>query len=155
MKSVIMTMTFAKILVPYDGSIYSDKAFNKALEIASKFSSEITALSVLEAESIDGHMGASIDKLEDEQDQRVSEAKSTLELLKTEAQEKNVPIVLKTIHDPSPSEGILSYAKNSDIELIVMGSHGRTGLKKLVLGSIANDVVIHAECPVLIIKESE
>ena len=78
-----------------------------------------------------------------------------LEVLKEEAQKKNVPIVLKTIHNPSPSEGILSYAKNSAIELIVMGSHGRTGLKKLVLGSIANDVVIHAECPVLIIKESE
>ena len=67
MKSVIMTMAFAKILVPYDGSIYSDKASDKALEIASKFSSEITALSVLEAEPIEGHMGASIDKLENKQ----------------------------------------------------------------------------------------
>ncbi|WP_420545762.1 universal stress protein [Nitrosopumilus sp.] len=148
-------MTFSKILVPYDGSTYSDKAFDKALEIASKFSSEITALSILEAETEDGHIGKSLDKLEEKQDQRVSEAKSMLENLQEEAQAKNVPIVLKTIHDPSPSEGILTFAQSNEVGLIVMGSHGRTGLKKLVLGSIANDVVVKAKCPVLIIKQSE
>ena len=148
-------MTFSKILVPFDGSKYSEKAFEKALEIASKFSSGITVLSILEAEQVDGHMGVSLDSLEDVQDRQVNIAKSMLENLKEDAKARKVPLEIKVMYDPSTSKGIVSYAQSNGVDVIVMGSHGRTGLKKLVLGSVANSVTGHAKCHVIIIKETE
>ena len=148
-------MTFSRILVPYDQSKYSDLAFNKALEIATKFSSTITVLNILEVEPVEGHFKPSMENLETEQDNRIKEAKSMLENLQSKAKEKNVPMESKVLHNPSPSDGILAYVESEKINLIVMGSHGRTGFKKIVLGSVANDVLSKSKCPVLIIKNEE
>ena len=52
----------------------------------------------------------------------------------------------------SPATGILEMAKRENAELIVMGSHGRTGITRLLMGSIAEEVVRKAECPVLVVK---
>lgn len=147
-------MTFSKILVPYDDSKYSTKAFEKAIELASKFSSEIILLNVIEAKQSGEHTVTSLDKLEDIQDKQVLEATSILEDLKKDVKE-NISITIKVLHNPSISDGIVSFVKSNNVDLIVMGSHGRTGLKKLVLGSVANNVVANAKCHVLIIKGIE
>ena len=52
----------------------------------------------------------------------------------------------------SPSDQIVIYAKENDIDMIVLGTHGRTGLLRVLMGSVAESVVRHAECPVLAIK---
>ena len=49
-------------------------------------------------------------------------------------------------------ESIIDYASNNDVDLIVIGTRGRTGLKRLVMGSVANGVVQHAHCPVLVVR---
>lgn len=72
--------------------------------------------------------------------------------LETKAKAKNVSFSIKIIHNPSSSDGIVTFANNNNVDLIVMGSHGRTGLRKIVLGSVANGVIGHAKCPVLITK---
>ena len=145
-------MSFSKILVPYDDSKYSKKAFEKAIEIATKFSSEIILLNVIEAQQTGEHTVTSLNELEDTQDAQVLTAKSMLEDLKHDV-DKNIQISIKVMHNPSTSDGIVSFVEANHADLIVMGSHGRTGLKKLVLGSVANSVVANAKCHVLIIKD--
>ena len=140
-----------KILVPFDGSGYSEKAFDKALEIAEKFESDLVALTVLQSEISDS-AGVSIARLQEIQDEQEEKATIMLKELESKAKDKNIPFSMKIIHNPSSSDGIVSFAENSNIDLIVMGSHGRTGLRKIVLGSVANGVLGHTKCPVLITK---
>jgi nucleotide-binding universal stress UspA family protein len=54
-----------------------------------------------------------------------------------------------------PRSGIVAAAARQDIDLIIMGSHGRTGLRKLLLGSVSSYVVAHAPCSVLLVKLPE
>ena len=142
-----------KILVPFDGSGYSEKAYEKALEIAEKFESDLIVMTVLQSKIPDS-AGVSIQRLQELQDEQESEATSMLRKLETEAKNKKISFSIKVVHNPSSSDGIATFAENNNIDLIVMGSHGRTGLRKIVLGSVANGVIGHTKCPVLITKES-
>ena len=143
-----------KILVPFDGSGYSEKAFEKAVEIAEKFESELIVMTVLQSKIPDS-AGVSIERLQELQDEQEDQATTMLRKLETDAKDKNIPFSIKIIHNPSSSDGIVTFAENSNVDLIVMGSHGRTGFRKIVLGSVANGVVGHAKCPVLITKGSK
>ena len=140
-----------KILVPFDGSEYSEKAFEKALEIALKFDSKLIVLTVLHAKLGDAS-GISLERLTEIQDEQTDEATAMLKTLEEKAKTKNIQLSIKIIHNPSSVEGIASFADNNDIDLIVMGSHGRTGFRKIVLGSVANGVIGQAKCSVLITK---
>jgi len=140
-----------KILVPFDGSMYSEKAFEKALEIAEKFESEIIGMTVIQSKISDS-AGMSITRMQEIQDEEEDIATAKLKKLEDKAMSKNIPFSIKIIHNPSSSEAIVSYANSHDVDLVVMGSHGRTGFKKIVLGSVANGVVGHAKCSVLITK---
>lgn len=140
-----------KILVPFDGSEYSEKAFEKALEIAAKFESKLTVMTVIQSKVSDS-AGISLARLEEIQDEEEDIATTMLKKLEEQAKAKNVSFSIKIIHNPSSSDGIVSFAEANNIDLIVMGSHGRTGFRKIVLGSVANGVLGHAKCPVLITK---
>ena len=144
-------MTFSKILVPFDGSGYSEKAFEKALEIATKFESRLIVMTVLQSKVSDSS-GISITRMQEIQDEEEDIATTMLKKLEDKAKAKNVPFTIKVVHNPSSSDGIISFAEANKIDLIVMGSHGRTGFRKIVLGSVASGVVGHAKCPVLITK---
>ncbi|WP_316505334.1 universal stress protein [Nitrosopumilus sp.] len=139
------------ILVPFDGSGYSEKAFEKALEIAEKFESDLIVMTVVQSKISDS-TGMSLERLQEIQDDEEGLATTMLKKLEVKAKEKNVPFSIKIIHNPSSSEGIVNYADSNNIDLVVMGSHGRTGFRKIVLGSVANGVVGHSKCPVLITK---
>ena len=142
-----------KILVPFDGSGYSEKAYEKALEIAEKFESDLIVMTVLQSKIPDS-AGVSIQRLQELQDEQENEATNMLRKLETEAKNKKISFSIKVVHNPSSSDGIATFAENNNIDLIVMGSHGRTGLRKIVLGSVANGVIGHTKCPVLITKGS-
>jgi len=140
-----------KILVPFDGSEYSEKAFEKALEIAEKFESELIAMTVIQSELPDS-AGMSLQRLEEIQDEQEDKANDMLKKLETRTKAENVSFSIKIIHNPSSSDAVVTFADNNNIDLIVMGSHGRTGIRKIVLGSVANGVLGSANCPVLITK---
>ena len=140
-----------KILVPFDGSGYSEKAFEKGLEIAEKFGSELIVMTVVQSKISDS-AGMSLERMQEIQDEKEDMATTMLKKLEGKANAKNVSFSIKIIHNPSSSEGIVNYADSNNIDLVVMGSHGRTGFRKIVLGSVASGVVGHSKCPVLITK---
>ena len=137
--------------MPFDGSEYSKKAFEKALEIAAKFESNLIVMTVIQSKVSDA-AGMSLERLEEIHDEEENIAMDMLKKLEDQANAKNVPFSIKIIHNPSSSDGIVSFADSNNIDLIVMGSHGRTGFRKIVLGSVANGVLAHSKCPVLITK---
>jgi len=138
------------IVVPYDFTNFGDLAFEKAMEIAKKFDSKITLISVIGSD-IDTS-GMSLSRAEEAHDESENNAKEELNKIKNSNVVENVPISVEIVHNPSSSDGILSFAESSKADLIVMGSHGRSGFKKVVLGSVASNVVTKAQCPVMIVK---
>ena len=96
--------------------------------------------------------GISLERMQEIQDEEKDTATLMLKKLEEQANTKNIPFLMEVIHNPSPSDGIITLAENNNVDLIVIGSHGRTGFRKIVLGSVANGVLEHAKCPVLITK---
>ncbi len=145
-------MSFEQILVPYDASSYANHAFDDALKIAEKFGSKLTVLTVLGTKA-EQSTGISLERAIDIQDEHEDAATKILKDLESFAKEKGVEFSFKVIYEPSPYKGIINFSNSNSIDLIVMGSHGRSGIKKALLGSVASGVVEHANCPVLIIKK--
>ena len=146
-------MSFEQILVPYDASSYANHAFDDALKIAEKFGSKITVLTVL-GTKVEQSSGISLERAIEIQDEHEDVATKILKDLEILAKEKGVGFSFKVIYEPSPYKGIVNFSNSNSIDLIVMGSHGRSGIKKALLGSVASAVVEHANCPVLIIKKT-
>ncbi len=146
-------MSFKQILVPYDASSYANHAFDDALKIAEKFGSKITVLTVL-GTKVEQSAGISLESAIEIQDEHEDAATKILKDLEMLSKEKGVDFSFKVIFEQSPYKGIVNFSDSNSMDLIVMGSHGRSGIKKTLLGSVASGVVEHANCPVLIIKKT-
>ncbi|MDH3386048.1 MAG: universal stress protein, partial [Nitrosopumilus sp.] len=97
--------------------------------------------------------GMNLTRAQEAHDEEENKAKDFLNKIKDSNQMENVNIAVNIIHNSSVIDGILSFADKNNIDLIVIGSHGRSGFKKLVLGSVASGVITKARCPVLVTKE--
>jgi len=144
-------MIFKNILVPYDLSKQSNHAFKIALDMAKKYESKITVLTSIEGDSWHHKYYDSRADNELLRNQKKAATKY-IERLEKEAKKGNVPFKFDIIKSTSTVKTIVDFAKSRKHDLIVMGSHGRTGLDKLILGSVANGVVQKSSCPVLIVK---
>jgi len=81
-----------------------------------------------------------------------TEGEKYLNKVRLKANEKNIQIKTEIISSTNIAGGIVDYAEENKIDLIVIGTRGRTGFKKLLLGSVASHVVTYAHCPVLVVK---
>ncbi len=145
-------MTFKNILVPYDGSKCSDHAFNVAIDIAKKYNSKITIVTCLEKDFRTPWYGPDSrvnDALLKKEKKAVDKNFSNLEKV---AKKSKVSISSKIIVVQSIVKSLLSFTTSNRVDLIVIGSHGRTGFDRLLLGSVANGISQKARCPVLIVK---
>lgn len=137
-----------KILVAHDGSKLSDKALKKALEIALRFGANLTVLTVIPE--------LYLTELSDMDRQRIMEAlteETTVAMEKIRSTLASKSVEAKTItRQGMPAEKILETAKKMKVDLLVVGSHGRHGAKKFLLGSVSTKVVEYSTCPVLVIK---
>lgn len=147
-------MSYENILVPYDASDFANHAFDEALKIAEKFGSKITVLTILGTKS-ELSAGISLERAIEIQDEHENAATKILRDLEIFAKEKGVDFSFKVVYDPSPYKGIVNFSNSNSTDLIVIGSHGRSGIKKALLGSVASGVVEHAKCQVLIIKKTK
>lgn len=144
-------MFFKNILVPFDGSNISKKAFEKALAIASQFETKLSVITIISSPFV-VLSGISLYRAKEIQNKEEREIIQTLNVLYNRAKNKEVKFSYKVVHDSSTTSGIMTFVKANNIDLIVIGSHGRTGINKIILGSVAYSVVQHAKCTVMIVK---
>lgn len=142
---------FKNILVPFDLSTQSTRAFKVALDIAKCRDSKITLLTCLEGDAwhhkyYDSRADSELIKKQ----KKVSE--KHLEKLESLAEKNKVTVKSQIISSKSVVNDIVNYAKSRKYDLVVIGSHGRAGFDKLLLGSVANGVSQKTRCPVLIVK---
>lgn len=149
---------FKRILVPLDGSPMSERALPAALALAQKFNGQIILLEVLDIpdptppssypEALTGWIGW----VREARQQAHQEAQNYLETLQDELDRKGVETRI-LLRDTAPAEDILDVASAEAIDLVVMSSHGRGGLARWTFGSVADKVVRHSPCPVLMIRQ--
>ncbi|MFB5608187.1 MAG: universal stress protein [Candidatus Nitrosomaritimum yanchengensis] len=144
-------MEFRNILVVFVSSSLASRALKNALEIADPNSSKITIATVVTGiyqPSIGFSMKYSKELLE----KHSKILKKIFSGLQAQAQKKGLSLTLKILYDPSVSKAILNYVNSQKFDLVVIGSHGRTGINKVILGSVANEVTQKAKCPVMVVK---
>jgi nucleotide-binding universal stress UspA family protein len=150
---------FSKILVPVDGSINSMKAIDYAVNVAEKYKSEIIALHVLYSqtgfafhkETVAGTITSS--SLNDLNLEAKQEAEKWFKEINKRAEKMNVQIKTEVVFTViSIVEGILTHAEKENIDLIIIGSKGKSGWKKLIVGSVASGISTYAHCPILIVR---
>jgi nucleotide-binding universal stress UspA family protein len=159
---------FSKILVAIDGSEMSMKAAVYAIDIANRKGKEaenvqLIGLTVIDLIKLSNSFFATAsgyyeaDKLEEKR----KEAQQSLDKVEKLAVKENntnndnkIQFKSEIIEDPTSRVGsaIVDYAERENVDLIVVGTRGRTGFKKMLLGSVASDVVTYAHCLVLVVK---
>src|SRR6476620_12031297 len=151
-------LKYSKILVGVDGSDQSLKAANQAMDIAKNFNSQIIALYVLDI-SRPKHLSASFFTAHTyglrELEQEKKEAQESLDKLSERVEQNYSNITFRSeIIESSMSLGatIVNFAESQNIDLIVIGTRGRSGFTKMLLGSVASKVVTYATCSVLVVK---
>lgn len=145
-------MAFRKILVPIDGSTYSTKALRTATEMAQTNESEIVILTCMRKEDV-GAWYYTDPKINKDIMRKAKEfAKQFISKLEEGVIKKGVNVTSSVIETKSLVKGIIDFADSKKVDLIVMGSHGRTGFNRMLLGSVSNGVVQQARQPVLIVK---
>ena len=144
-------MSFKNILVAYDSSGFSNRAFKSALDIAEPNKSKITISTVVTG-VYQPSIGFSMKYAGETLEKHRKLIKKIFSKLESAANKKSINLSLKILCNPSVSNAILNYVNSHKFDLIVIGSHGRTGLNKLILGSVANDVAHKAKIPVMVVK---
>ena len=144
-------MDLKNILVAYDSSGFSNRAFKSALDIAEPNNSKITLVTVVTG-IYQPSIGYSMKFNKDLLEKQTKILKKLFSNLQTTANKKGIGLSLKILHDPSVSKAIVNYVNSHKFDLIVIGSHGRTGLNKFILGSVANEVAHKANIPVMVVK---
>ena len=141
-------------MVAIDGSEHSLKAAEYALEIAKSFGAQLYAVTVTYVpESYHLKQEDVLSQSKEIHDNSMEDAKTWLEKFNQKSKEDNIQLKTELISSHRPVDYvILEYAEKNNIDLIVVGTRGRSGFKKLLLGSIASSVVTYAHCPVMAVK---
>jgi universal stress protein A len=146
-----MTIRLQKILLPTDFSNYSAAATQYACELATKFDAELHLLHTLElhlTSTPEFGMGLALPKYLAES--RAAAEKSLAGVLDPKWAAGRT--VIQSVVEGSPKVEIIAYARKQNIDLIVLATHGRTGLPHVLMGSVAETVVRTAPCPVLTVR---
>lgn len=142
---------FKKILVPTDGSIPSAKARGIALTMAKQLNVPIVALYVVEPLPYVGLAEVGVPDFLGYATAVRSEAQKLLDDIEIECQELGIKYECAVIEAINVDQGILDFAEEKGCDLIMMGSHGRRGLNRLLMGSVTRAVLAESKIPVLVI----
>jgi nucleotide-binding universal stress UspA family protein len=143
---------FKSLVVATDGSKYSAAAASEAIGIAKRNNSKLTVISVVPAElATPTDIEIAMSQLEMIAEKEMHVAEANAKAVKEAAQKEGVN-VQAFIMSGKPADAIIETAKDKHADLIVLGSHGRTGLEKLLMGSVAERVIVLSPCAVLIVK---
>jgi nucleotide-binding universal stress UspA family protein len=152
-----------KIVLATDFSAAARAALDHAIAIAARFGARLYLIHVVDVRSSEGSQvlgnEAKIDEFYDLAERRAREELAALSATcepddLPEVPEPSIPIV-ECVRIGEPSEEILGFATEKEVDLVVVGTHGRTGIRRVLVGSVAESVLRRAPCPVMAIRVSE
>ncbi|WP_096389120.1 universal stress protein [Halopenitus persicus] len=143
---------YDRILVPTDGSPEGDRAVEHALQLATIHGASVHTLYVI---NVSSYAGLPMESSWEGVDELLrSDAESAVEEVRSIAADYDVPVETAIV-EGSPSREIIDYAEGEGCDVIVMGTHGRGGIDRLLLGSVAEKVVRGSSVPVLTVRLGE
>ena len=143
-------MDIRRILVPFDFSEYSEKAFTWALAMAEKWRSRLLLLHVVPTPSYPPMLTGTYFNVAEFEASLRADAEARAKEFLGKPHGRTVQVDTQVVMG-EPFGDICRVAEQEQVDLIIMGSHGRTGLSHVLLGSVAERVVRHAPCPVLVV----
>ncbi len=146
---------FQRILIATDGSTLSRKAVATGIALAAQHGADLVAMTVVPRYPkayFDGAMVFAPDDIARIEKQWAAAAEETLTTVATRAKSSGVKVKTVTVSSDLVAESIVAAAKKHKCDLIVMASHGRKGIKRLLLGSETQHVLTHSTLPVLVLR---
>jgi len=146
---------YKRILVATDGSTLSKKAVTSAIGLAASCGAELIALKVVPRYPqayFEGSIPLSVQDVTRVEKQWTDTAQAAVDAVVKSAKSKNVAAKGITAKSDVVSDAIIAAAKKQNADLIVMASHGRKGIKRLLLGSETQQVLTHSHIPVLVLR---
>lgn len=153
MYKVVERKTFSKILVAiHKSSKSADKEVDYAIKVAEDYDARLVILYIIRADADLHTVNLPNHIIQMKKDAQAYFIKISEKIYKDSKKENIIRIKTEIIASTRIADAIVSYAKDKHIDLIIIGTRGRSKLKSIVLGSVASDVVRYAHCPVLTVK---
>ena len=146
---------YHRILVPTDGSTLSKKAVKGAIELAAAVGAEVVALNVVPrypTAYFEGGISVSASEVSRMEKLWAEQGQAVADTVREQAEAAGVKARAVTVRSDLVAESILAAARKHRCDLVVMASHGRKGLKRLLLGSETQHVLTHGTVPVLVLR---
>lgn len=146
---------YQRILVATDGSTLSKKAVNHAIGLAALCGAELVALKVVPRypqSYFEGSIPLSAEDVKRVENEWAEEGRAVVDAVKKAGEAKGVKVKPVTVKGDIVSDALIAAAKRHKADLIVMASHGRRGIKRLLLGSETQHVLTHSHIPVLVLR---
>jgi nucleotide-binding universal stress UspA family protein len=146
---------YTHIMLATDGSKLSQKAVKTAIELASQFNAQLLAVKVVPRyvqTYFEGSFTVADIDIKAIEAQWAAGAQEVLEKIAKIATAKGIPVKTAVIRSDDISDGLVKTANKSKVDLIVMASHGRKGIKRILLGSETLNVLTHSSVPVLVLR---
>ncbi|MFO7321665.1 MAG: universal stress protein [Chloroflexota bacterium] len=143
---------YRKILVPLDGSGWAQRAVPHAVDIARNYNSELILLHVLRPPASEYTPELALAGQDQQIQQMREQMKQYLVGLRSELRGEQVNVRTHMIEGHGVARLICDYVRSEQIDLIVMSTHGRSGLARLLFGSVANEIMQCTDVPVLLIR---
>ncbi|WP_408959162.1 universal stress protein [Natrinema sp. 74] len=150
---------YERILIPTDGSETSEEAVEHALDLAEKYGAAVHALYVVDTNAMSLSLGGEqLDRIEQGQYGEMQEVRERAERATGYVADRAGERGIETVEHVSagrPHSMIANYIDDNDIDLVVMGSHGRSGVRRALLGSVTERTLRSTRVPVLVIDADE
>ena len=149
-------MNYDHILIPTDGSKAAERATPHAVDLAKKYGATLHVLFVVDIDAVDVSLGTEqVQRIKegrfDEMEELKQYATDALNRIATKALDQGLDVE-ESIVTGKPHKQIVKYAEKNDVDLIAMTCHGRTGVRRLLLGSVTEQVLRLAGVPVLVVE---
>ena len=150
-------MNYDAILIPTDGSQAAEKATAHAVDLAEKYGASLHVLFVVDTDAIDVSLGTEqVQRIKEGRFEEMTElrdyATEAVERIADKARQSGVDVTT-SITAGSPPKKIVAYVDEHDVDMVVMTCHGRSGVQRLILGSVTENVLRKAAFPVMVVND--
>lgn len=143
-----------KIILATDGSQFSNKAADYGIDLAKKLDADVLALYVISLKHFELYALEHHDDITGYEDENIrvsKEANAAVSYVACRAKEKGVRLTTRIVRG-YPADEVMKIARDENFDLIVVGNLGKSGIERVLMGSVSEAIVRHAPCPVLVVR---